>query len=192
MRGCLASSSVFLAERKVGEQNCSAGLIKILFEAWWSANCPQKIKTLVQANGFLLHIKYSLIEAQKLCKLFLRNVTKKTPHRRGIQGKLFKFKEKNVVMTQGKCFLPCAREGGGCGIREMGGSPSKKKTSDEQLLLQASACRIMPDVKSIWCTANKALTATQTSAAFCTSSACLLANSAGNPLISAGACWVLP
>lgn len=133
MRGCLASSSAFLAERKVGEQNCSAGLIKILFEAWWSANCPQKIKTLVQANGFLLHIKYSLIEAQKLCKWFLRNVTKKTPHRRGIQGKLFKFKEKNVVMTQGKCFLPCAREGGGCGIREMGGSPNKKK-------LQMSSC----------------------------------------------------
>lgn len=46
------------------------------------------------------------------------------------------------------------------------------KTSDEQLLLQASACRIIPDsvkLGIIWCTANKALIAAQTSADFCTS-----------------------
>lgn len=45
------------------------------------------------------------------------------------------------------------------------------KTSDEQLLLQASACRNMPDENfaSIWCTAKKALVSIQTSADFCTS-----------------------
>lgn len=45
------------------------------------------------------------------------------------------------------------------------------KTSEEQLLLQASACRNMPDknIASIWCSANKAVVSIQTSADFWTS-----------------------
>lgn len=45
------------------------------------------------------------------------------------------------------------------------------KNSDEQLLLQASACKNMPDTNfaPIWCIANKALISIQTSADFCTS-----------------------
>jgi len=40
------------------------------------------------------------------------------------------------------------------------------KTSDEQFLLPASACRNTPDenLASIWCTANRALVGIQTSA----------------------------